>query len=1356
MHVQSLLRILIATIFLFTNAALITIEAKEDTQRKLTEVLNDNPDVSFTATGIASEPGPVHVASFPVVDVATWTNTTLDKPSMYNSWFTTPEGTLKSSSTDFIHRPWYGVKHHKFSLPLGSSNYGLGQRSIEIPWSSSGSGLTYLSGESFIFSDFMGSEMVFYLVSPSNPPVLIDRNGSAASPRIYMRRDIGEVMIYGSYGPRYCSGSYCYEQNFKLFDIEALAAGDVNPKAQGAFNAQRWGNSAASYNGNRAKFGDGSEPNLTGSKAKFGAEYKQINLTQRTIESFVPGSKSPYKTESYSNIPSLSSERCKDMNCDLYYLPGTAAGYDRYLFQTPGWGLEEEDIMYVRDSKGSYYTSLRIGTGNSVVRWDGVTGFPEVMGPTNHPDSDVQAVSADGKYVETSYTWHMYDSDGYITNTGTSTQWENLLDGSIYSTRPGDYIDFMPEAVGAYKNGLGIKAFPYSYTYYDDSDGGCFCNVTVNTSENRLVDITTGALVQEPTMLSPNVPAFYSVTSQATFFKNGTYLHGITINGGKYYANLYTYNPFTEQTAYSNEGITMGQLINQGSQQVLDGTVSWSVKLQETEYDNASAGLAFRIQNHQNMYRVESYGKYLQLVRISGGRKAVLGRVARNVSNHTWTGYQVKLSGTHIKVYENGGLMIDVYDESFAQGTIGPFSTADHTEFKGLTYTWRDTDTNFNTPGTSIVDTVVTYHSTYSDPEADPRLDPQTQWNYEHVEPYRFLDVGDGKSGVMPPTTVTNPKLTFDKVGLYKVDYRVPDDPHPDHRIVFGDTLFSGYAKYSDWYTQYVIVHRRPFAPFMLAQTGDGTVEWTDLSYDPDRCYAHGNCQALYAGNNGIYAKKFYYITPSGVKMDSKLIRPLETGSYTVAMASQDEYQAWSDWHETALDVAIAAAPNNPPTVVLTFPSGTQANPSQVSLLPTISWNQADPDPGTLFSTFNLTIKDEWGNCIECVTNQVMDTTSANWSWTMDQPLTEGQKYQVQVQASDGEAWSAWSDIGWMATNTPPAAYMSFPYGTQTVPTIVTSPRPTFTWSQTDPDAGARFDYFQIQVTNEANTVMVLDSGNVWEGTTSTMGSWQAPSDLPTGQKLRVRVAVWDQYGAPSEWSPQTWMVLDRPPVAAFTWAPQVVYEGDVLQLADASSDPDGDPLAWHWSIQTPEGGTLTSSAKNPATIAPATVGSYMVKLTVTDPHGMSDQITHTIKVLPLTIAAAVGHTPRWEVLRQESNLTKGSDPELPWRANQFLAGERFILHADTTPIDPESTVTALKVEVSWDRTAEHVVLVPSGSPNGWDGEMWEDTYLHLAPGTASFTFTATYSNGSVKSTVFPVEILENNIDQFWTLKRDK
>ncbi|MBE1447124.1 CARDB domain-containing protein [Paenibacillus sp. OAS669] len=1256
------------------------------------EVINDNPEVTFTVTGEASEPSPMNVAGYPASELASgsWTNTTLDKPSIFNSWATGPNGSLISS------RRYPGDGPSLFSLPLGDENIKLRGKPINIQNTTLRiEEATSIGNNEFILGD--------HLVSPNHDPIKLNYTYGLSGRSIgYFNWLTDEFMLVDTYGPQYdnVNALYKYAETWTRWRLSDLRKQNTTPVASG--NRLATWNSGPGYrvSGEFARWGDGYRK-YGYQRTELREDFAEINLTSRTITYFKKdGNGTPYKTASFDNVAPFPQTVGTGTGGNLYYYPEAAP-----------------DTIFspaAMDGKGNYYNFVADSNGkNHLIKVDGYTGMPTDLGiPNLNPNASnsFENISEDGTVITIYSSWDGYDdSNGNWVPSGTETYYNNITTGSRVG-KPSAHLENFKDG---YQNGYGFKTFREPYTYWDDDEGRY---VTSYQNVEKLVD------------LSNDAPVSKSSIYRAPLNTNGKSAKITSDNQYLSQGYVYEYVPSTDQPTTSNEPFTFGQLIRPSSQQITNGTILWDMKT-DIDHVNMAAGMGFRIQNYQNMYRLEATNTTLNLYKIVNGRKTLIKSTAHIYEKGTWTSFKIKLSGSDFKIYERNNLIIQASDSTFASGTMGPFSTADNSQFKSIMFQWSDADSSYATPGTAIVDTNVIYEDAYKDPENDPRLDARTQWHYEHVDPNMFLDIGDGKSGISSlngqTLTIRNP--VFDRVGKYKIDYRVPDDPHSDHRIANGDLLFQNYSQYSDWYTQYLIVHRRPISNFALGRDGNNVITWTDYSYDPDRCYNVGSCQSGYETNHGIYKKKFYYITPSGRRVDGKLVRPAESGTYMVYMAVADEYNAWSDWFEQMIDVCDSCipAPNHPPTVVLAFPDGTFANPSPVSLQPTITWNQSDPDPATMYELFDLNIKDEWGSCVECVKNRFMGTYNGNWAWTMDTMLVMGRKYQAEVRVTDGEAWSSWSNIGWMATNSPPAAYMSFPYGTQAAPTIINTLRPTLTWSQSDPDPGAWLDYYQIQIINEENNVVIYDSGKVWQHTQSTNGSLAVPVDLPTGQKMRVMVRVWDQYDAVSPWSPQVWMMINRPPIADFDWTPKPAFEGDTVRLINRSSDPDGDPLTYEWEIIGPEYSAAAASlhAEIPSASTDNHPGNYRVTLTVTDIHGASDSITKIVPVGDLLLDGFVRHSPQWNENRQAYNLRKTGETERPRPYDLFWSGEAFVLAATTN--EPASGV---KVHMEYTEVEETLLAESNGKD--WKGQMIRDDFEKLPDRAYLFRFTAVWPNG--------------------------
>ncbi|MFC3772341.1 PKD domain-containing protein [Paenibacillus sp. GCM10012303] len=802
----------------------------------------------------------------------------------------------------------------------------------------------------------------------------------------------------------------------------------------------------------------------------------------------------------------------------------------------------------------------------------------------------------------------------------------------------------------------------------------------------------------------------------------------------------------TDVDPHTADLYNFGQLSNPN--ETLDnGEVAAGFKLNHENFANTvSFGLSARMVDHRNMYRLEVTDEKSKIVKIVDGVKTTLQEVSYPISKGNYYDVKLKLSGDRLKGYVGGVPLLDVTDSTFSSGMMGPYSEVAHVMIKGFHYT-KYIGNEGSTKNTAIVGAPVEYVISYFDLENDPAITDWSRWTFDHVEPNKFLDVGDGYSGLSAfhGQMVTSPHLIMDKVGRYKVSYQVPDDPSPAG-YEYPNGTFGSYRKYSDLQTEYVMIHRRPIAVFTVAQNPDYTIGWTDTSYDPDRWLApwYYSTEATgidYAATRGVMERRYSYTDPDGITQFGKLTRPQKKGTYTVRLSVKDEYGAWSDWAEQMINVS-QPVPNTPPTVLLTFPSGSQSSPSYVNTLqPRLTWNQYDIDPDTTFAAFHLIVRDEWGNVIRDTGIKPQGTTSNTAQWTLDTSLTMGQKYQVQVRVSDGNDWSDWSNIGWLVTNRPPEAAMMHPSGSQAQPTVVSTIRPVFQWSQTDPDPGTTFHYFELEVWNEANDTRLLTSGQHWQGSTLSAGTWTAGSDLPAGQKLRVRVRVHDGY-VWSGWSADTWLYVNRAPVPDFDWTPKPIWEGDTVYFKNLSSDPDGDVLTSRWDIETPVGDRFVLISTDALFIF-SVPGVYTVTLTVSDGYE-TVSTTKTPVAAPLTILSDVSHTPQWRDIHEAKGHNTTAAPK------DFYSGEVFVVQTESSPA-PVAEAVAWIDTVGKDGGrlfVSELLIVEDGSSTRFSGRLFDERWMSVTQGFPEAEqivhFRIRYQNGVVKTEDIPLRIIGN------------
>ncbi|MCZ8520080.1 hypothetical protein [Paenibacillus caseinilyticus] len=236
-----------------------------------------------------------------------------------------------------------------------------------------------------------------------------------------------------------------------------------------------------------------------------------------------------------------------------------------------------------------------------------------------------------------------------------------------------------------------------------------------------------------------------------------------------------------------------------------------------------------------------------------------------------------------------------------------------------------------------------------------------------------------------------------------------------------------------------------------------------------------------------------------------------------------------------------------------------------------------------------------------------------------------------------------------------------------------------------------------------------------------------------------------NQYGAESEWSAQTWMVINRPPSGQLYFETPI-YEHDTPLFRVTAADPDLDLLSV--TVESSyEGGSfgliaawsgLPSGTAKAFTYGPLPEGSYTLRLTVNDGRGGVYSEDYSFEALPLELTGTVRHTPEWESYRLAWN---GKHQEAQRARDEFWAGEAFVLGAAVTDTGSSKTkaqrVTAVLVE-----TAESAVLDPVG-PVDNAGELFNTEHHRMLKhgSTYVFRFQVEWTNGHVQTVDVPIRI---------------
>jgi PKD repeat protein len=136
------------------------------------------------------------------------------------------------------------------------------------------------------------------------------------------------------------------------------------------------------------------------------------------------------------------------------------------------------------------------------------------------------------------------------------------------------------------------------------------------------------------------------------------------------------------------------------------------------------------------------------------------------------------------------------------------------------------------------------------------------------------------------------------------------------------------------------------------------------------------------------------------------------------------------------------------------------------------------------------------------------------------------------------------------------------------------------------------------------------------------------------------RLVVTDSIGVTSEDTCRV-IVLNRKPIAEFTFSPTDPTIQDEVNITDNSSDPDGTITSWFWDF----GDGTNSTSKNPSHTF-SQKGEWQITLTVTDNDGAKTSNTQTVTVVNLPPAAAFNCTQNPEAGMDIQFADNSTDPE--------------------------------------------------------------------------------------------------------------
>lgn len=339
--------------------------------------------------------------------------------------------------------------------------------------------------------------------------------------------------------------------------------------------------------------------------------------------------------------------------------------------------------------------------------------------------------------------------------------------------------------------------------------------------------------------------------------------------------------------------------------------------------------------------------------------------------------------------------------------------------------------------------------------------------------------------------------------------------------------------------------------------------------------------------------------------------------------------------------------------------------------------------------------------------------------------------------------------------NHPPTVQIITPTASSpNTPTVFQSVTPRIHWTMSDIEQDPQTMY-QL-------TLKTADNQPLY--TTNHVSSRNAYFDIPSSWRLQentvyaVTVSVYDGYDWSVPSAPKYFIVqLNHAPDPGFSWMPSIVWEGDAVSIRHAVTDPDQDQLTVTYSVRAPTGATLqypsnggsylvapSNYTSHAFTLSNVAVGAYTITQTITDGKSEAVRLSQTIHVGQLSVLGQVRHTDLWESYRNEFNEKANQSGRDIWLPEQFYAGEKFILSAITTDTKSTSNEQTYVNKVTATFNGKYMTELQHIGEHKWSAELWHTDFTALAKGTYPILFTATYSNGIVKTHQIEVEIIGN------------